>query len=94
LLATYAHDLTLTQAGANRVKNYCVSIDFDLKGDVFCPGVIDADPCIRPGEPVVIKRGHAVGIGRAVVPGFLMTDVKGMAVKVKKRFADAGENHS
>ncbi|MBU7018777.1 MAG: DUF5591 domain-containing protein [Theionarchaea archaeon] len=91
-LAHYDTDLTLTYAGANLLTSYTVNIDFDLKGDVFCPGVLSADPSIRPGEQVVIKRDHAVGIGRAVIPGFLMTEMKGMAVKVKKRFSHAGEN--
>jgi len=92
ILAHYDTDLTLTSAGADLLQTYTVQIDFDLKGDVFCPGVISADPCIRPGEQVVIKRDHAVGSGRAVIPGFLMTELRGMAVKVKKRFTDAGEN--
>lgn len=93
VLATYSRDLTLTEAGANRLKKYVVDIDFDLKGDVFCPGVLQADPQIRPGEQVVIKRDGTVGIGRAVVSGFLMTRLKkGIAVKVKKRFSHAGES--
>lgn len=98
LLAEYTTDLRLTEAGASRLTNYCVFIDFDLKGDVFCPGVITADPCIRPGEQVAIKRvkrGTAVGVGRAVIPGFLMRVMeRGIAVKVKKRFHHAGENYS
>ncbi|MBU7043973.1 MAG: DUF5591 domain-containing protein [Theionarchaea archaeon] len=93
VLATYAHDLTLTQTGASGVHTYGVNIDFDLKGDVFCPGVLHADSRIRPGEQVVIKRDGAVGIGRAVVCGSLMTQLeKGIAVKVKKRFSHAGES--
>ena len=92
-LATYYHDLTLTQAGANCLTQYVVYIDFDLKGDVFCPGVLQADTRIRPGEQVVIKRDDAEGIGRAIVSGFLMTRLnKGIAVKVKKRFSHAGES--
>ncbi len=97
LLAKYSTDLLLTEAGASRLTNYCVFIDFDLKGDVFCPGVITADPCIRPGEQVVIKRvksSTTVGVGRAVIPGLLMSVMgRGIAVKVKKRFHHAGENH-
>jgi archaeosine synthase len=94
VLATYSKDMTLTQAGAERVNTYVVDIDFDLKGDVFCPGVLHAHSHIRPGEQVVIKRNHAVGIGKAVVSGFLMTRLeKGIAVKVKKRFSHAGESN-
>ncbi|MBU7011766.1 MAG: DUF5591 domain-containing protein [Theionarchaea archaeon] len=94
LLARYAADLSLTEAGANRLTRYCITIDFDLKGDVFSPGVITADKSIRPGEQVVIKRDRAVGTGRAVIPGTLMTTMdRGIAVKVRKRFHHAGENH-
>ncbi len=92
-LAKYNQGLTLTEAGANLVTTYTVCIDFDLKGDVFCPGVVDAHSGIRPGEQIVIKRDSAVGIGRALLPGFLMTEMKrGIAVKVKKRFVNAGES--
>lgn len=94
ILAYYDKDLTLAPAGASLLHAYCVSIDFELRGDVFCPGVVEADPQIRPGEQVVIKRDHAVGIGRAVLPGFLMTEFKGIAVRVTKRFHNAGENYS
>lgn len=91
-LATYTNDLKLTKKGADLLNNYTVTIDFDLKGDVFCPGVLTADTRIRPGEQVVIKRGHAVGVGRAVVPGDIMTEYeKGFAVKVHKRFHHEGE---
>ncbi len=93
-LARYDRDLILTKAGADLVSVYAVYIDFDLKGDVFCPGVVTAHAKIRPGEQLVIKRDTAVGIGRALLPGFLMTEMKrGIAVKVKKRFTNAGENH-
>jgi predicted RNA-binding protein (TIGR00451 family) len=90
VLAEYTNDLKLTQKGADLLTNYTVTIDFDLKGDVFCPGVLSADSRIRPREQVVIKRDHAVGVGRAVVPGDIMTELeKGCAVKVSKRFHNA-----
>ncbi|KYK32934.1 MAG: hypothetical protein AYK19_14690 [Theionarchaea archaeon DG-70-1] len=98
LLAVYTTDLSLTEHGTSLATNYTISIDFDLKGDLFCPGVITADPAIRPGDQVIIKviNGNTpVGTGTAVLPGFLMTKMeKGIAVKVKKRFHHAGENHS
>lgn len=96
LLAVYTTDLSLTEYGAALATNYTIFIDFNLKGDLFCPGVITADPAIRPGEQAIIKviNGRTpVGTGTAVLPGFLMTAMKkGIAVKVKKRFHHAGEN--
>ncbi|MGC1119639.1 MAG: DUF5591 domain-containing protein [Candidatus Methanofastidiosia archaeon] len=98
VLAKYSSDLILAPAGADRVTTYCVNIDFDLKGDVFCPGVLSAYSGIRPGDHVVIKRiingERAVGVGRAVLPGFMMKEMdRGMAVKVHTRFHYAGTNN-
>jgi archaeosine synthase len=98
VLAKYSSDLILARAGADRVTTYCVNIDFDLKGDVFCPGVLSAYSGIRPGDHVVIKRiingERAVGVGRAVLPGFMMKEMdRGMAVKVHTRFHYAGTNN-
>ncbi|MBU7013707.1 MAG: DUF5591 domain-containing protein [Theionarchaea archaeon] len=98
VLARYSSDLILAQAGAERVTTYCVTVDFDLRGDVFCPGVLSAYSGVRPGDQVVIKRiingEHAVGVGRAVLPGFMMRKMdRGMAVKVHTRFHYAGTNN-
>ncbi|MBU6999263.1 MAG: DUF5591 domain-containing protein [Theionarchaea archaeon] len=98
ILGRYSSDLILTQAGADRVTTYCVTIDFDLKGDVFCPGVLSTYSGIRPGDQVVIKRiingEHAVGVGRAVLPGCMMREMdRGMAVKVHTRFHYAGTHN-
>jgi len=70
-----------------RVKRRWVEIDFDIKGDLFCVGVVDADERIRPGDDVVITRkGMPVAIGNAILSGSLMhTMRKGKAVKVKRK---------
>ncbi|MHC1604640.1 MAG: DUF5591 domain-containing protein, partial [Candidatus Methanofastidiosia archaeon] len=70
-----------------KVKRKWVKVDFDIKGDLFCPGVLEADPNIRPGDEVIITRKEgAVAVGRAVLPGELMTKMRiGKAVRVKKR---------
>jgi archaeosine synthase len=73
-----------TLEGARRMSTYWVDIDFALRGDVFCVGVLDADPRIRAGDVVCIKReGEVCGVGRAVLPGSLMKRMRaGKAVAV------------
>jgi len=89
LLARYDRKLTLTLKGAELLyehgKNY-VEIDFDLKGDVFCRGVVECDENIKAGEDVVVvRKGKVVGIGKAVVPGYMMKKLeRGKAVKVSR----------
>ncbi|MBO4302028.1 DUF5591 domain-containing protein [Methanosarcinaceae archaeon] len=49
---------------------YTVTIsDFLPKGSLLAPGVIDADPQIRPGDEVIVKGPHALGIGKAFMAG-------------------------
>jgi predicted RNA-binding protein (TIGR00451 family) len=69
------------------VQRSWVHVDFEVTGDVFCKGIIDADPSIRPGDEVVVERnGRAVATGTAILPGTLMTRMqRGKAVKVRKR---------
>ncbi|MBN1785567.1 MAG: DUF5591 domain-containing protein [Candidatus Methanofastidiosa archaeon] len=65
-----------------------VDIDFEVKGDLFCVGVKDAEDGIRPGDEVVIRRnGRSMAVGTAVLPGDMMKKMrKGKAVKIRKRF--------
>ena len=90
LLARYDRKLNLTLKGAELLyknrKNY-IEIDFDLKGDVFCRGVINCDKNLKAGEDVVIiKSDEVVGIGKSVVPGYMMEKLeRGKAVKVRLR---------
>ncbi|MGC2035479.1 MAG: DUF5591 domain-containing protein [Thermoplasmata archaeon] len=59
----------------------------ELQGDLFGPGVVSADPLIRVGDAVLVTREAAlVGVGEAVLPGRLMSDLhRGLAVKVRHR---------
>jgi len=86
-LATWSKTLYPTLEGAMRMKTYWVDIDFDLRGDVFCAGVLDADEKIRAGDVVCIrKNGELCGVGRALLPAFLMKKMKhGKAISVKRK---------
>ncbi len=82
----------LTVAGARKldaVAPLCVDVDpaLSLQGDLFAPGVRDADPAIRVGDSVVLRRdGHLAGVGEAALPGRLMTQLgHGVAVRVRHR---------
>ncbi|MEA1993804.1 MAG: DUF5591 domain-containing protein [Euryarchaeota archaeon] len=92
LLARYdrKRKLKLTIEGAQLLyeqKKQYATIDFNLRGDVFCVGVMDCDKNILPGEDVaVVRDGKAVGIGKAIVPGYMMSTIKrGKAVDVRSR---------
>ncbi|MEM4257831.1 MAG: archaeosine synthase subunit alpha [Candidatus Thermoplasmatota archaeon] len=82
--------LSLTLEGAMHIgtwDHYWVDIfdDFPLKGSVFAPGVEHADPLIRVGDEVVIRRDHRVcGVGVAVMNGVEMVQLShGEAVKLR-----------
>ncbi len=84
--------LFLTVAGAERlVPDPPLSVDVDpalpLTGDLFTPGVRAADRSIRIGDSVVLRRdGALAGVGEAVLPGALMTELShGLAVRVRHR---------
>ena len=68
-------------------KNIVNMMDFELKGNLFAVGVIDADPGIRIGdEAVVMKNGEVVAVGVAVMSGREMTELKrGIAVKIRHK---------
>jgi archaeosine synthase alpha-subunit len=82
----------LTVAGARRlVPNPPLAVEVDpalpLAGDLFVPGVRSADRGIRAGDSVVLLRAGALaGVGEAVLPGRLMTEIgHGLAVRVRHR---------
>jgi archaeosine synthase len=82
----------LTVAGARRLvpdPPLSVSVDpsLPLTGDLFVPGVRDADPAIRLGDSVVLLRdGSLAAVGEAVLPGRLMRELDhGLAVRVRHR---------
>ena len=82
----------LTVAGARRIgPDGPLTIHLDpavrLAGDLFTPGVRAADPEIRTGDAVVLLQGGSiVGVGEAVLPGPMMTELAhGLAVRVRHR---------
>ena len=82
----------LTVAGAERLGPACpLVVDVDptlpLTGDLFTPGVRRADPAIRAGDSVVLRRnGTLAGVGEAALPGPLMIQLDhGLAVRVRHR---------
>lgn len=84
--------LSLTIQGAQRLyptDEYSVTIhdDITLKGSVFAPGIITADPKIRIGDDVLIKNStQLIGCGVAQMSGYDMTYcTKGEAVKTRHK---------
>ncbi len=84
--------LFLTVAGAERLGAEApLAVDVDpglpLTGDLFTPGVRGADPAIRVGDSVVLRRNGALaGVGEAALPGALMLQLDhGLAVRVRHR---------
>jgi archaeosine synthase alpha-subunit len=84
--------LFLTVAGARRLDPdppLAVAVDpgLPLTGDLFTPGVRGADPEIRVGDSVVLRReGLLAAVGEAVLPGRLMTELDhGLAVRIRHR---------
>jgi archaeosine synthase len=82
----------LTVAGAQRLipdPPLFVNVEpaLSLAGDLFTPGVRAADREIRVGDSVVLLRSGALaGVGEAVLPGALMTELgHGLAVRVRHR---------
>jgi archaeosine synthase len=86
--------LTLHGAGliADTAHNRVWMDDFDLRGDLFAVGVVDADPLIRPGEEVAVLRDEeltAVGVAR--MPSVeMMAASRGVAVATRHK-ASGGE---
>ena len=82
--------LPLTPAGARAWRDSdaptkTVDIgDFVPSGSVLAPGVVDADPAIRPGDEVVVEGPDAFAVGRAACHGEAMVDAsRGVAVDVR-----------
>ena len=63
----------------------------DLRGDVFDPGILRADPAIRTGDAVIVTRaGAMLAVGEAERPGPLMGALgRGLAVSVRHRVPGA-----
>lgn len=81
--------ISLTLEGAERLApagiNWVRMGDFDLKGNLFAVGVLDADPNIRIGDEVIVLRGEeVVAVGTASMPPMEMLEMnRGEAVRVR-----------
>ena len=82
--------ISLTLEGGERItpfQKYYVTIDkdFQLKGSVFAPGVIDADPAIRSGDEVLVMQNDALkAVGVALMNGKDMKRLSyGKAVNIR-----------
>jgi len=82
--------ISLTLDGAERISS-ChqfyvdISNDFTLKGSVFAPGVIHADPLIRKGDEVLVFQNKILkGVGVAQMNGSDMVyRMSGKAVDIR-----------
>ncbi|MFO7677316.1 MAG: archaeosine synthase subunit alpha [Thermoplasmatota archaeon] len=84
--------ISLTIQGAIKLSSsqgFFVEIydDFNLIGSVFAPGIKDADPAIRSGDEVIVKRNNTVcGVGVAQMNGKEMKQLNhGEAVRIRHR---------
>lgn len=83
--------ISLTMEGAEILarmgRNTVEMTDFELKGNLFAVGVVDADPNLRIGdEAVVTLNGEAVAVGVAMMSGREMKELKrGIAVKIRHK---------
>jgi archaeosine synthase len=82
----------LTVAGGRRLlPDHVLEVEVDpsltLEGDLFCPGVLHADPEIRTGDSVLlVSEGELVAVGEAELPGAWMASLPhGLAVRVRHR---------
>lgn len=75
-----------TLEGWREIPGYRVTIDdFVPHGDVLAPGVVGADPSIRPGDEVLVTGPSTVATGRAMMGADEMVRSKrGVAVRVRK----------
>ena len=85
--------LALSVSGARKLEKilgdaYKVEIgEFPLKakGAIFAGGVLNADPQIRVNDEVIFRNSTTLGVGRAKMSGWEMTEAKkGVAVRVRE----------
>ncbi|MDK2947916.1 tRNA-archaeosine synthase [Methanolobus vulcani] len=80
--------LAITIEGAKALLGkgrYTVKIDdFVPRGSLLAPGVVDADPLIRPNDEVIICGEKAIAVGRANMNGDEMKrSIRGVAVDLR-----------
>ncbi len=80
--------IALTVEGGLRLRchpGYKVKIgDFVPHSSILAPGVLDADPQIRPNDEVIVEGEEFFGVGRALMSGWEMKErSKGIAVELR-----------
>ena len=80
--------VALTVEGGMRLRSYPlykVKIgDFTPHSSILAPGVLDADPQIRPNDEVIVEGENFFGVGRALMSGWEMKGCgKGVAVELR-----------
>lgn len=80
--------LALTINGGRRLvdhPDYRIKIaDFIPHSSILAPGVLDADPQIRPNDEVIVEGERFFGVGRAFMSGWEMKECKkGIAVELR-----------
>jgi archaeosine synthase len=80
--------IALTVEGGLRLRGYPgykVEIgDFIPHSSILAPGVLDADPQIRPNDEVIVEGEGLFGVGRALMSGWEMKECsKGIAVELR-----------
>ncbi|MBE0520668.1 MAG: DUF5591 domain-containing protein [Candidatus Methanoperedenaceae archaeon] len=80
--------LALTIEGGMMLRDwqgYSVTIgDFIPRSTILAPGVIEADPQIRPNDEVIVKGDKIFGVGRAAMSGWEMKEsARGVAVELR-----------
>ncbi len=80
--------IALTVEGGLRLAaqpHYRVKIgDFLPHSSILAPGVLEADPQIRPGDEVLVEGERFFGVGRALMSGWEMKECgKGIAVELR-----------
>lgn len=88
----------LTVPGAERIKaqlsEASVEVRFgvDIKGDLFCPGVLSAGTALHIGDDaILVRNGEVLAVGEAALPGTWMSRLpRGLAVKVRHRARGSG----
>ncbi|VVB95470.1 Archaeosine synthase [uncultured archaeon] len=80
--------IALTVEGGMRLRDYPfykVKIgDFTPHSSILAPGVLDADPQIRPNDEVIVEGEKFFGVGRALMSGWEMKECgKGVAVELR-----------
>jgi len=79
--------IALTLEGGERLRYhaYYVTIDnFIPHGNIMAPGIVHADPQIRPNDEVIVEGEKIFGVGKALMSGWEMINSdRGVAVQLR-----------